>query len=63
MKAIDPNVKVILTSGFRQVARVSIALEQGIKAFIQMPYTLENLAEVVTEVFGSRCIEKPEKKS
>lgn len=63
MKAIDPNVKVILSSGFRQDERVNFALEQGINAFIQKPYTLEKLADVLAELFSGICFEKQEKKS
>ncbi len=52
MKAIDPMVKVIMASGFKQDERVTFALNQGVNAFIQKPYTLEKLAEVMAEVFG-----------
>lgn len=54
LKEIDPEVKVILTSGFKQDERVEATLKQGIHAFIQKPYTLEKLAEVMAEVFGER---------
>ncbi len=53
MKKIDSRVKVIMTSGFKQDERVTFALEQGVNAFIQKPYTLEKLAEVMDEVFSS----------
>ncbi len=52
MKEIDPGVKVIMASGFKQDERVSFALKQGVNAFIQKPYTLEKLAEIMAEVFG-----------
>ena len=53
MKKINSRVKVIMTSGFKQDERVTFALEQGVNAFIQKPYTLEKLAEVLAEVFSS----------
>jgi len=52
MKAIDTGVKVILTSGFKQDERVEASLQEGIQAFIQKPYTLEKLADVMDRVFG-----------
>lgn len=53
MKKIDSQVKVIMTSGFKQDERVTFALEQGVNAFIQKPYTLEKLSELINEVFGN----------
>jgi DNA-binding NarL/FixJ family response regulator len=42
MKAINPGVKVLLSSGFKQDERISSILELGIKGFTQKPYTLKN---------------------
>ncbi|HOS96500.1 MAG TPA: cache domain-containing protein [Deltaproteobacteria bacterium] len=50
MKRIDPNLKVILTSGFRKDERVDMALSCGINGFIQKPYSLERLAHAVYEL-------------
>lgn len=47
LKKIDPEVKVILASGFRQDERVESALKKGINIFIQKPYTMEKLADAV----------------
>jgi len=52
MKKINSGVKVIMASGFKQDERVTFALEQGVNAFVQKPYTLEKLAEVMTAVFN-----------
>ena len=52
MKKIDNRVKVIMASGFKQDERVTFAMEQGVNAFIQKPYTLEKLAQVMVEVFN-----------
>lgn len=52
MKKINSRVKVIMTSGFKQDERVTFALEQGVNAFIQKPYSMEKLAEMITEVFS-----------
>ncbi len=53
MKKINSQVKVIMTSGFKNDKRVTFALEQGVNGFIQKPYTLEKLAEIMTEVFSN----------
>ncbi len=47
MKKINPDIKVLLSSGFRQDERVDIALSYGINGFIQKPYTLEKLAQSI----------------
>jgi len=47
IKEIEPNVSVLLTSGFRKDQRVEDALSLGVKDFIQKPYTLEKLSEAV----------------
>jgi DNA-binding NarL/FixJ family response regulator len=50
MKKIDPNVKVLLASGFRKDNRVEEIINLGLTGFIQKPYTIEKLAEAVGEV-------------
>lgn len=50
IKKIRPDVKVILTSGFRQDERVNMALGFGIRAFIQKPFSLEGVARVLADV-------------
>ncbi len=52
MKKISSRVKVIMTSGFKQDERVTYALDQGVNAFIQKPYTLENLAKLIAGILG-----------
>jgi len=49
-REINPEVKVILSSGFKQDKRVRDVLELGITNFIQKPYTMKNLAKTVFEV-------------
>lgn len=47
MKKINPDVKVLLSSGFRQDERVDLAISYGISGFIQKPYTIEKLSRAV----------------
>jgi|GEM_PF-1962175 len=50
LKAFDPSVKVILSSGFRQDDRVSAIINMGVAGFLQKPYTAAKLAEAVHQV-------------
>ena len=50
MKKIDPNVKSLLASGFRQDERVNLALSYGINGFIQKPFTLEILSKAMHDL-------------
>ncbi len=44
MKEIDPTVKVLLVSGFKQDDRVAEVMRMGVNDFLQKPYTLKKLA-------------------
>jgi PAS domain S-box-containing protein len=49
----DANVKVLLASGFGQDKRIASLLKQGVKTFIEKPYTLEKLSKVVYQIIHS----------
>ncbi len=51
---IDPDVKVILSSGFKHDERVTDLLNMGVKSFIQKPYTFKELAEEMHRVTHHR---------
>jgi CheY-like chemotaxis protein len=53
MKKINPDVKVLLASGFRKDDRVEEILGLGIKEFLQKPYTLAGLARAMKKVIDS----------
>lgn len=50
MKQINPNVKVLLCSGFKKDERVEKIMSLGVKHFMQKPYTLTKLSEMVKTV-------------
>ncbi|HOP63244.1 MAG TPA: ABC transporter substrate binding protein [Spirochaetota bacterium] len=50
MRNIDPSVKVLITSGFRQDVRVRDVLGMGADGFIEKPYTLEKIAYALKDV-------------
>jgi len=47
MKAINPGVKVLLTSGFRKDERVEDVLSMGGVDFLEKPYSFEQLTKAV----------------
>jgi CheY-like chemotaxis protein len=50
LKAINPNVRVVLSSGFGEQARVGSMLARGLCGFIPKPYTHEKLVEQIRSV-------------
>ncbi len=51
MKEIDPEVKVLLTSGFAHDPAVKDAISQGVNAFLNKPYSMPALLAKIREVF------------
>jgi PAS domain S-box-containing protein len=47
LKAMDPGLKVIVSSGFSRHGQAQDLLEAGADAFVQKPYRAEDLASVV----------------
>ena len=52
MKEIDPGVRVLLCSGFMDASTMEKAREMGVRAFINKPYSLEELSRKISEVTG-----------
>jgi PAS domain S-box-containing protein len=52
-KEIDPQVKVILSSGYKQDQRVADVLKLGINGFVQKPFTVNSLLMEVIKVLNS----------
>jgi len=53
MKKINPAVKVLLVSGFRHDSRVDDVMQLGVNAFLQKPYTMENLTRTIREILDA----------
>lgn len=47
LKALNPNVNVVLSSGFAEQSKVGSMLAQGLRGFIPKPYGREKLLEQV----------------
>jgi len=54
LKSIDPDVKVILSSGYSADARSTRMMEEGCYGFIQKPYSVNTLSQKVKEVLNKR---------
>ncbi|OHD18252.1 MAG: hypothetical protein A2Z98_09120 [Spirochaetes bacterium GWB1_27_13] len=52
LKKIKPNVKVLLSSGFKQDDRVMDILNLGVNDFLQKPYTMKELALKLKVIIG-----------
>jgi CheY-like chemotaxis protein len=53
LKAIDPKVRVVLSSGFAEQAKVGSMLARGLHGFIPKPYTHEKLIEQIRSVLDA----------
>lgn len=49
LKKINPEVKVLLSSGFRNDSRIEEVMQLGVNGFLQKPYTLETLTRAIKE--------------
>lgn len=52
LKEMDPDVKVILSSGYSLDGQAAHILERGCNGFIQKPFNLEALSKKISEVLG-----------
>ncbi len=53
LKAIDPGVRVVLSSGFGEQAKVGSMLGRGLCGFIPKPYTHEKLIEQLRSILDA----------
>jgi PAS domain S-box-containing protein len=53
LKEINPEVKVILSSGFGRFGKIEEALEQGIAGYLQKPFGLESLSKALKDALSS----------
>ncbi len=52
MRALDPAVKAIVSSGYSEDAAISSFRSHGFCAALRKPYTLEQLDQALTEQLG-----------
>ena len=52
LKAIDPQIRVLIISGFASEEAIKSILDNGGLGFVQKPFTIEALAERMRECLG-----------
>ena len=53
LRSMNPNINVVLSSGFAEQQKVSSMLAQGLRGFIPKPYTREKLLSQVRSILDS----------
>ncbi|MFZ2630395.1 MAG: response regulator [Desulfosalsimonadaceae bacterium] len=59
LKKINPEVRVLVSSGFREDSRIDEMLKKGARSFIQKPYTINALAEEISRILMGKNPETP----
>ena len=54
MKEINPNIKVLLSSGYSIDGKAAEILERGCNGFIQKPFGLEELSQSIMETLNKK---------
>ena len=54
LRSLNPNVNVVLSSGFAEQSKIGAMLAQGLRGFIPKPYTREKLLEQVRSTLDAR---------
>ena len=52
LKEMDPNLKVLLSSGYSVDGQATDILNRGCDGFIQKPFTLKNLSEKLRQIIA-----------
>lgn len=53
LRALNPNINVVLSSGFAEQSKISAMLAQGLRGFIPKPYTSEKLIAQVRSILDA----------
>jgi len=56
LKEINPDIKVLLSSGYSIDGEASKILERGGKGFIQKPFEMERLSETIRAMLGNNSV-------
>ncbi|MFH1081641.1 MAG: PAS domain S-box protein [Pseudomonadota bacterium] len=52
LKSIDPEIKVILSSGYSLNSQAKMIMDKGVQAFLQKPFRIDQLSQKVRNVLG-----------
>lgn len=53
LKAIDPAVRAVISSGFSQEGATQEIMAEGVRGFVQKPYRLSELSAVISAALSS----------
>lgn len=53
LREIDPEVRVLLSSGYSREGKPQSLINQGVQGFIQKPYVMQELAEAVRKALAN----------
>jgi len=59
LREIDPQVRVLVSSGFAPSGAPNQLLEQGVAGFIQKPYGIDEIGEAIRRALATPSPEKP----
>ena len=54
LKAENPDVKVLLASGYSMESRAASILERGCKGFIQKPFNIQSLSQKIFDILNNK---------
>ena len=57
LKAINPAIKVILSSGYSLDQKASAIIDRGCNGFIQKPFNMKILQEKIGEIMNAHAVE------
>ena len=49
LQKIDPNVKVIISSGYASDEKINSAIDKGARSFLKKPYRLKDLSKIINK--------------
>lgn len=61
IRAKNPDVKVLLSSGYSVEGQAEKILERGCNGFIQKPYRMDEMVHKIRAILASQCTTAPEK--
>jgi CheY-like chemotaxis protein len=62
LKQINPDIKVLLSSGYSINGQAQAILDRGCNGFIQKPFNIEQLSRKVREILDEKVKERKERK-
>jgi len=57
LKALNPAIKVLLSSGYSLDQNASAIIERGCNGFIQKPFNMKILQEKISEIMNANSVE------